>query len=449
MVEGYTLFNVSLGIGGIVLCLVSLIMVLIGYWWDNNVKEFFMVFCVCLLADLICNTTGELLIGKEGSVFRILTYVMFFLHFLLSPTLGYIITWHLLKNNDPGRKKKVRWTLLIVLFVIHVALQVVSLFNGMFFYIDEYNISHKGNMYGLMAVLSMLPLFIYLYTIIEDRKNYTKYDLTIMSVYVVVPMVAVIIQSFVTGLRLIVPATTITLFVMIIIIIYGQAKKSILNQKKQAELQISIMLSQIQPHFLYNALDSIYYLCGKDAEKAQSAIADFSKYLRINLDSLKNQEPVPFVKEKQHVETYLKLEKMSMEDNLEYSFDCEAEDFMIPVLTIQPLVENAVKHGLSEKAGGGSVSIKTRKNEDSITIIVEDDGIGFDADQYESETEPQNEEQSQSIKKIIDKGIEIEKDPHVAIDNVRSRIENQCGGRLEIKSEVGKGTVAMITIPIR
>lgn len=204
-------------------------------------------------------------------------------------------------------------------------------------------------------------------------------------------------------------------------------KNAIRVEKLEKELEnerIALMISQIQPHFLYNTLDTIYYLCGTDAEKAQKAVEEFSEYLRVNLSALSSRKLVSFESEWKHVETYLKLEKMSSEDELQYVFDIQVSHFMIPVLSVQPLVENAVKHGLGKKRGGGTVLISTREFSDRYEIVVKDDGVGFDVN-----------------RKTQDKRV------HIGIRNVKERISSLCGGTLEITSIPGEGTTAVIILP--
>lgn len=206
--------------------------------------------------------------------------------------------------------------------------------------------------------------------------------------------------------------------------------KSILAAIREKELQqelqesrIAIMMSQIQPHFLYNVLNTIYHLCGKDDNTAKTVISDFSDYLRNNLDSLERKELVPFGTEYNHVKTYLDIEKIRFGDELEILYDIKAKDFFLPVMTIQPLVENAVKHGISKKRGGGKLTVSAVEKSDCYKIIVTDTGKGFDVQGYSYEKN------------------------HIGINNVRQRLKNTCGGTLDITSENGKGTTAVVMIP--
>ena len=202
-----------------------------------------------------------------------------------------------------------------------------------------------------------------------------------------------------------------------------EAEKQAMEMRLQ-ESQISIMLSQIQPHFLYNTLNSIYQLCETNPMRARSLVNSFSEYLRNNLSSLEEPGLIPFATEFSHVNTYLDIEKVRFEDTLEVEYDIKCEDFFLPVLTVQPIVENAVKHGTSKKRGGGTVRISTREDKESYIIEVSDTGCGFDP------AKPKNDGKR-----------------HVGIENVRQRLSNMCGGSLSIESTVGKGTLATIIIP--
>ena len=202
-----------------------------------------------------------------------------------------------------------------------------------------------------------------------------------------------------------------------------EAEKQAMELKLQ-ESQISIMLSQIQPHFLYNTLNSIYQLCETNPMRARFMVNSFSEYLRNNLSSLEEQGLIAFETELAHVKTYLDIEKVRFEDTLEIELDIKCIDFALPVLTVQPIVENAVKHGTSKKRGGGRVTISTEEDGESYVIRVSDTGCGFDPEK------PKNDGKR-----------------HVGIDNVRQRLSNMCKGTLTIESEVGKGTLATIRIP--
>ena len=202
-----------------------------------------------------------------------------------------------------------------------------------------------------------------------------------------------------------------------------EAEKQAMELKLQ-ESQISIMLSQIQPHFLYNTLNSIYQLCETNPMRAKAMVNFFAEYLRNNLSTLEEPGLISFDTELSHVKTYLEIEKIRFEDTLEIEYDIKCSEFFLPVLTVQPIVENAVKHGTSKKRGGGRVVISTLEDAEYYIVKVLDTGCGFDP------SVPKNDGKS-----------------HVGIENVRQRLSNMCEGSLMIESEVGVGTLATIRIP--
>ncbi|MGN0159827.1 MAG: sensor histidine kinase [Lachnospiraceae bacterium] len=196
-------------------------------------------------------------------------------------------------------------------------------------------------------------------------------------------------------------------------------------ERELKENQISLAMSQIQPHFIYNSLNSIYHLCEKDVGMAQQAISDFSDYLRRSLSAVDRNSLISFEEELNHVKTYLKLEQLRFGKDLNVVYHIERTDFMLPALSVQPLVENAVKHGICQKEeGGGTVILTVKECPDFYEVIVSDDGVGFVSGTQEKE-----------------------KGAHVGIRNVRQRLDILCHATLDIQSEPGKGTISTIRIP--
>lgn len=166
-------------------------------------------------------------------------------------------------------------------------------------------------------------------------------------------------------------------FVRIIKIIpmnYKAAREAEQLEAELAENRISIMLSQIQPHSLYNSLNTIYGLCEKDPPAAKKAVNDFADYLRGNMDSLSRKSPVPFETELKLLKAYLSLEQTRFKKKLNIVWDIQTDSFMIPALTVQPLAENAVKHGICKAEKGGTVKISSRELEDCFEVEVSDNG---------------------------------------------------------------------------
>ena len=182
------------------------------------------------------------------------------------------------------------------------------------------------------------------------------------------------------------------------------------------------MLSQIQPHFIYNTLGTIERMCLKDPQKAFELVRNFSLYLRGNFSELDSVAPIRFTDEMKHVEYYVNIEKVRFPDmNIEYHV--EATDFVLPALSVQPLVENAIKHGLMRLETGGTVLIRSYETPTHFCVEVKDDGVGFDT------------------------SLPIDEKKHVGLRNIRGRLQAMVDGELMIESAPEKGTRAVIMIP--
>lgn len=188
------------------------------------------------------------------------------------------------------------------------------------------------------------------------------------------------------------------------------------------ESRVATMISQIRPHFIYNTLGSIEQLCEIDPKKAGELVHDFSKYLRGNFGELDNPRPISITREMAHVQHYVSIEKVRFPD-MTFSFEMKSGEFYLPALTVQPIVENAIKHGLMKLSRGGSVSVVSYETDTHYCISVEDDGVGFDTSVSQDER------------------------THVGLRNIRERLATMVGGTLTIESTVGVGTRVLIAIP--
>lgn len=188
------------------------------------------------------------------------------------------------------------------------------------------------------------------------------------------------------------------------------------------ESRMSTMMSQIRPHFIYNTLGSIEQLCDIDPKKAGELVHDFAKYLRGNFGELDNPKPILMSKEMEHVRHYVSIENVRFPD-MTFTFEMNSGDFKIPALTIQPIVENAIKHGLMKLQKGGTINVVSYETDTHYCVSVIDDGVGFDAT------------------------IMHDARKHVGLRNIRERLKEMVGGTLEIESTPGVGTKALVKIP--
>ena len=191
-----------------------------------------------------------------------------------------------------------------------------------------------------------------------------------------------------------------------------------------AEQRIRIMMSQIQPHFLYNTLGTIQSFCLTDPEKAFDTIARFGDYLRQNLGSLDQPNLIPFQQELEHTKVYVGIEMLRFE-SLEVNYDIRDDDFELPALSVQPLVENAIRHGVRIRKRG-IVTVSSYRESGFHVVEIRDNGKGFDV---------------AALKK--DGGT------HIGLRNVRERIEKMCHGTMTIDSKVGEGTTVTLRLPAK
>ena len=200
-----------------------------------------------------------------------------------------------------------------------------------------------------------------------------------------------------------------------------EAEKNMVEAELK-ESRISIMLSQIQPHFIYNTLGTIERMCLKDPQKAFDLVRNFSLYLRGNFSELDSVTPIRFADEIKHVEYYVNIEKVRFPD-MSIEYDVEATEFVLPALSVQPLVENAIKHGLMRLETGGTVKIHSYETPTHFCVEVTDDGVGFDTD------------------------APVDEKKHVGLRNIRGRLKAMVNGALVMESTPGVGTKAIIMIP--
>ena len=264
----------------------------------------------------------------------------------------------------------------------------------------------RGNRNAVLFLLSWSPLMLTLLLDILDQfihlagERFFNYGLAITMAYQIVSLILDLHKQYKEAIR------------------YQQV------QKELYEAKVSVMISQIQPHFMYNALTSIAMMCQIDPDTAQEATVTFADYLRGNMDSLKQTKPVPFETELEHLKKYLYIEKLRFANLLNIEYDIQTTGFYLPLLSIQPLVENAVKHGVGMKEDGGTVKISTRETDDAYEVIIEDDGVGFDVNEQKDDGRS-----------------------HVGMENTKKRLHDMCGAQVVITSVIGEGTTARVILP--
>ena len=310
----------------------------------------------------------------------------------------------------------------LVLWIFFFTLLVIAQFTTFFYYVTPDNQFIRGEWHPLL----MAPMFIFpllnLIGVIRRRKKLPPKYFVAFLIYLLPLITAFLVHSFFFVPMLVFIGVVLSTFSMFAIILYDQIEQHLNMQKEISHQRASIMVLQMRPHFIYNAMMSIYHLCAKNPQKAQQVTLEFTTYLRKNFTAIASEDTIPFSDELEHTRAYLAIEQVQFEDSLLVEYDTPHKNFRLPPLTLQPIVENAVKHGMDPEYAPLCISIKTRETDFGSEVVVEDDGQGFESD---ADT------------------------PHIALANIRQRLEIMCGGKLTISPREGGGTAVTVTIPDR
>ena len=425
MTADLPMLNAAIGVTGLVLCCLGFLQVLVGTKTDKHTERFFLLCYLALFLFDGSNLAGQIMRGRPGGVYRTLLYISNFIEFLSPVLLAYIVSIYLLSRVDPERQRILIRTLFPALALAHTLLLLLSQFNDLYYVIDAENVYHRSSAYSLSYLLPVVMVGMDIRILLRGRGRLSKKEIIAFSLYLAVPAAAMVLQLFLYGVYFIVLATILAALAMYVFILSDQTERYARQVEENAGLQVEIMLSQVQPHFLFNTLVAIGRLCRNDPE-AKEAVNKFARYLRGNMDSLSHQEPIPFSTELEHTKAYLELEQLRFGEELKIVYDLETVEFLLPTLTLQPLVENAVRHGVrARESGEGTVIIATRELPDHFEILITDDGPGFDP----AAARPEDGRS------------------HVGLVNVRERLRRVCAGELQIESEPGRGTKAIIRLP--
>lgn len=291
-----------------------------------------------------------------------------------------------------------------------------------------------GPLYWLGQITGYYILTFLIFLIVHYRKTLGRGRVAIFSFFVAIPLAAIILRQYFPAIDFLSLALALSVIFVRNLLDIERARTVNQQEARLREGRVRLMLSQIRPHFLYNTLNTIYVLCEQEPAAAQRAIEELSEFLRANIGSLESDRPVPFDTEMKLVRHYLYLEQMRYQEELQVEIFLKAQNFSLPPLTIQPLVENAVKHGLAKAPGGGTVRVYSFELPDEFVVVVEDDGIGFSPEEF-----LRDDDKAPSVAD----GDKL----HIGLQSVRERLREMCGGNLEIQSEPGRGTVARVHLP--
>ena len=245
-----------------------------------------------------------------------------------------------------------------------------------------------------------------------------------ISCAVLPPIIAILISMIFPEITILYTAWAVSLHMIQSLILVDSERKLQETEQKMDITMGKILANQIRPHFIFNSLSAIETLCHNDPDAAAENIENLSAYLRSNIDGMVSEKLIPFDEELKHIRQYIALEQIDPARKFRFDYELDVRDFEIPALSIQPIIENAVKHGaLSRDDGNGEILLTTEAIGDYIRITVYDNGThGIDMTKIQKENNG------------------------IGISNTAKRLESLCGGTIEIKSDE-KGTRAIIMVP--
>ena len=426
IIQGTSIPNLMIEVAGIMICVFALILIRFGMTQSGTSRRLLATAFSMMLAYNLCLLLLEFTQIEAVHSPRIYVLLSAFGTYLFPVFTAHLVSLyviHLISRTDGQYRKAL--TALSVFTSAEIILLLVLQFTGNLVLADQEGVFYYGaaNMLGYIMVNIYMVLDVTLLIIYGNVLTRSQWN-AIMT-YLTLPILSLFLRRMVSGVYLMAFASCISMMIMLILIVHEQTEILRKKERDNEQLKVDLMLSQIQPHFLFNVLYVIQEICLIDAETASQAISDFSRYLRHNMDSISINKPIPFKDELDHVRHYVSLQQLRFGDALQVEYEIGPSEFRMPTLTLQPLVENAIRYGVRKsEEGAGTVTIRTLEDQENYIIHVIDDGRGFVPD------------------KKLDDGVS-----HLGIKNVRDRLQRVCGGQLVIDSGPGKGTDAMILVP--
>ena len=401
------------------LLLISLICTAIVPGMNRWSKRFFIAFFTVLLLFGGVALAESIIEGRPE--FRAMMGILYYADSLFTSILVPMLTAYLLHCCGESLKNSRLFRLVAALWIGFFILLNMTPFTTWVYYILPENRLGRGPLYPLMLVVLFATALISLTGVIRRRRQLAGKYYYAFLVSLIPIAASMFLHFFISAFALFELGIAFCAFSMYIIILLDQIEQNMRQQQEIARQRANVMMLQMRPHFIYNTLMSIYSLCDQDPKKARQVTMDFTSYLQKNFNAVASGNIIPFAAELEHTRAYLAVEQAQHDEMLIVDYDTPFTRFRLPPLTLQPLVENAVKHGINPYSGPLHISIRTQHTDSGTAIIVEDNGPGFD---------PSDESQ-----------------PHTTLTNIRQRLEMMCGGYMTITPREGGGTVVTLTIP--
>ena len=420
----------------------ALLLSMMGLWFaivipgiDRWSKRFFVLYFTIFM---LCCLSGIAEIAFQSYIVPSAVFCALLLleSLLLSLPLPMLTVYMLHCCGEDKRSSKLFHTVL-VLWAAFFVLGALATFTEGFYYLTPENRYYRGPLYPLIPVPMLAILLLNFVGTMRRRARLSRKAFLSFLVAILPMTVTLCVHMFVDIYQLIYICTVLSALSMYGLILSDQIeqdrrqqRKIVLQEREIARQQreiaherASVMVLQMRPHFVYNTLTSIHCLCKLNPQKAQQITMDFSNYLHRNFNAVASDSAILFSRELEHTRAYLAVEQALHDDMLVVDWNTAFTHFRLPPLTLQPIVENAVKHGMDPDAEPLYISIRTRHTDSGAEVTVEDTGPGFD---------PSDESK-----------------PHAALKNIQQRLAMMCHGKMTISHRKEGGTVVTVTIPDR
>ena len=405
--------------GAFMLALLGIFVTIVMPGIDDRTRHFFTpFFSILLLYVILC--IADLLTYYDPDMAqaqRIISYFESLLYSLIMP----LLTIYLLRNCGEKLRESKLFRFVFVLWIMSFTMLQTTLFTNLFYYITDDNKFVRGDLYTLMCAPSVLTIVVTLRGLILRRNKFNRRHFFSFLACLLPLTIVSVLHIYISVFPLLGVCLTLTILLMFMINLLDLIEYYMRQQAEISRQRANIAILQMRPHFIYNTMTSIYYLCDQDPEKAKQVTLDFTTYLRKNFTAIASEDTIPFSEELEHTRAYLAVEMAQFEDILSVDYDTPHTHFRLPSLTLQQIVENAVKYGCDPDSEPLHIVIRTRATDLGSEITVEDNGPGYeDADDNK---------------------------PHIALANIKERLELMCGGTMSISKRERGGTVVRIIIP--
>lgn len=388
---------------------------LILYLFQKKDKSALYFSIMCLMISLRTLLMGEMILYR---LFQFIPMAIFLKISLLTLSIGQLFFILFVRSIFPKQVPN---------FYIKFSVSIILIYSVSVLIFSDAAITPFFNVYKILAIIILVYLF---YIFIKAIKCHEIGS--VLSLIALIVIVCFSVNDILNEYMIIKTAYVIPFGILIFLIIQATmiSKKFVEKENMRLRAEIKALQSQIKPHFLFNSLNTIISVIRVCPEKSIKLLIDLCDFLRYSFNFKFEDEFIDITKEISHVNAYLSLEKARFKERLNIDFQIEESiNGKVPSFIFQPIVENAVKHGIMVKIDGGNIKISAKNHDKFLLLSVEDNGVGIE---------------KEKINKILENACV---ESGIGLINVHNRLKNIYGTGLNIDSVIGKGTMVSIKIP--